>query len=172
MNNSTKRRAANGFTLLEILVVMVIIGILSTIGLRSFSSSQVKARDSRRKSDLHNIRSALEVYYNDKGQYPAASNGDILGCGTDAQEACTWGEIWQEEFNTAGVQDTIYMVELPDDPSGATEYYYHSEAPHKSYRLYAHLENEQDMDINDQDSGYQCGAEECNMVVVSTNEAI
>lgn len=166
------RRASHGFTLLEILVVIVIIGILSTIGLRTFASSQLKGRDSRRKSDLHNISSALEAYYNDKGQYPAAGNGLILGCESNAAEACTWGEIWQEDFNTTGVQNTVYMVELPADPSVGLEYFYVSAVPNKSYRLYARLENVQDGTINAVGSGYQCGTAECNYVVASSNESI
>lgn len=164
------KRYTDGFTLLEILVVMVIIGILATIGLRSFSSSQVKARDARRKSDLHNIASALEVYFNDKRQYPAGSNGNLLGCGVGADQQCSWGDIWQETFSSS--PNTIYMVKLPDDPSGGATYYYVSEAPYKSYRLYAAIENGLDRDINAVGSGYSCGAVECNYVVTSTNESI
>ena len=165
-----RNRLHSGFTLLEILVVMVIIGILATIGLRSFGSSQVKARDAKRKSDMHNIATALEVYHNDKGQYPVGNNGVMMGCGIGAAEACTWGEIWQEDFATAS--DTIYMVKLPADPAGGASYYYVSAVPNKTYRLYATLENGLDGDINAADSGLQCGAVECNYVVTSTNESI
>lgn len=51
-----------GFTLIELLVVMVIIGILTTIGLNTYNASQVRARDTKRKTDLKLIASALERY--------------------------------------------------------------------------------------------------------------
>ncbi|KKR41619.1 MAG: Type II secretory pathway pseudopilin PulG-like protein, partial [Candidatus Woesebacteria bacterium GW2011_GWB1_40_12] len=56
-----------GFTLVELLVVIAILGILATIGLVTFSSSQMRGRDAQRKSDLKQISSALEIYYNDYG---------------------------------------------------------------------------------------------------------
>ena len=48
-----------GFTLIELLVVVAIIGVLATIVLSSFSDTRARARDARRKSDLHQIRNAL-----------------------------------------------------------------------------------------------------------------
>ena len=59
-----------GFTLIELLVVIAILGLLATVGLSSFRTSQLKGRDSKRKSNLSQIQKALEMYYNDYGQYP------------------------------------------------------------------------------------------------------
>jgi len=62
-----------GFTLIELLVVIAVIAILVTIGLTSFSSAQKKARDARRKSDLRDIKNALEEYYSTCGfVYPTS----------------------------------------------------------------------------------------------------
>ena len=55
-----RKDGQKGFTLLELLVVMVILGLLAAIGLSSFISSQKKGRDARRKADLSSIQSALE----------------------------------------------------------------------------------------------------------------
>src|SRR5574341_329497 len=60
----------NGFTLMELLIVMVLLGILVAMGLSSFRGSQTKSRDSRRKAELRQISLALEAYFNDKGRYP------------------------------------------------------------------------------------------------------
>lgn len=60
-----------GFTLLELLVVISIIAILITIGLTSFTTSQKKGRDAKRKSDIKDVQNALEQYYSICGyRYP------------------------------------------------------------------------------------------------------
>ncbi len=60
-----------GFTLLELLVVIGIIGILVGIGTISYQSAQEKSRDSRRRGDLKAISNALEQYYAENtGSYP------------------------------------------------------------------------------------------------------
>jgi prepilin-type N-terminal cleavage/methylation domain-containing protein len=70
-----------GFTLLELLIVISIIGILVAVGLASYSSAQQKARDSRRKSDIKAIQNAVEQYYADySGIYPLVSgNNPVAG---------------------------------------------------------------------------------------------
>lgn len=61
-----------GFTLLELLIVIAIIGILISIGVVSYSSAQKKSRDSRRTADLKAVQNAWEQYYADNnGSYPA-----------------------------------------------------------------------------------------------------
>lgn len=67
-----------GFTLLELLVVIAIIGILSSVVMVSLSNTRAKARDARRISDVNQIKTALELYYNNYGQYP---NPTDSGCG-------------------------------------------------------------------------------------------
>ncbi len=52
-----------GFTLLEVLIVIAIIGILVSIGLASYTTAQKKSRDARRKGDLKAMQSAWEQYY-------------------------------------------------------------------------------------------------------------
>lgn len=60
-----------GFTLLELLVVISIIAMLITIGLSSFSTAQRKGRDAKRKSDIKEIQNSLEQYYSVCGfNYP------------------------------------------------------------------------------------------------------
>jgi len=64
-----------GFTLLELLIVISIIGILVTVAVASYSSSQQKARNSRRMSDMKSIQNAAEQYYADNNSlYPADTN--------------------------------------------------------------------------------------------------
>lgn len=70
---------SQGFTLMELLIVIAVIGILISVATASYSSAQKKARDSRRQSDMKAMQNALEQYYADNSQYPAASTPCNLG---------------------------------------------------------------------------------------------
>jgi len=167
--------APKGFTLIELLVVISIIGVLSVIGLNSFGSARVKSRDSNRKSDLSAISKALELYYNDLGEYPDHDNGSIVGCGDSTTPAtCTWGDTFQNP--TTG---EVYMITLPDDSNSTYDYYYESftvSGINTSYQLYARLENTRDIavgkDVDDAPQVYGtllCGTLGCNYGVSSSN---
>ena len=62
-----------GFTLLELLVVISIIGILSSMAIVSLNGARMKARDALRKADMAQLRTALALYYDDHNQYPDCS---------------------------------------------------------------------------------------------------
>ncbi|MEI8232799.1 MAG: prepilin-type N-terminal cleavage/methylation domain-containing protein [bacterium] len=63
-----------GFTLIELLVVIAIIGILITVGSVSYIRAMELSRDSKRKTDLEQIRQALETYRSEIGTYPASKD--------------------------------------------------------------------------------------------------
>lgn len=67
-----KIRKNKGFTLIELLVVIAIIGILSSVVLASLNTAREKARDVRRIVDVKQIQIALELYFDDNGNYPDA----------------------------------------------------------------------------------------------------
>ena len=60
-----------GFTLIELLVVIAIIGLLSTLAVVALNNARMKSRDAKRVSDIKQIQTALELYYNDANAYPA-----------------------------------------------------------------------------------------------------
>ena len=60
-----------GFTLLELMIVMAIMGVLITIAQPSLKQSLVRAREAVLREDLYQIRDALDQYYADNGKYPA-----------------------------------------------------------------------------------------------------
>jgi len=167
-----------GFTLVELLVVIAIIGILSGVGLATFTSAQKKSRDARRKNDLATITKALEVYNNDHQStfpYPAADTGQIKGCTVDSavEVVCPWGLSFQHADTDPA---TVYLIVLPKDLSTGQNYYYEAAADRKSYQLYARLENTADPAVpKDGDtpqvySGTVCAADTaCNYGISSTN---
>lgn len=159
---------SQGFTILELMVVMAIIGILAALSIVSFQSSQIKARDSERKSNLKQIGLALETYYNDKGQYPTNSvDYKMNACVSEA--TCDWGDQWVDE------NGTVYMVEIPADRTGGLTYFYESDG--RSYQLYARLENDLDNEVptssgDPANYGISCGDYNCNYGVSSTNTTV
>lgn len=60
-----------GFTLLELMIVMAIMGILITIAQPNLKQSIVRAREAVLREDLYQIRDAMDQYYADNGKYPA-----------------------------------------------------------------------------------------------------
>ena len=110
-------RKIKGFSLVELLIVMGILGVLTALIVPNIASGRERARDAVRKSDFASLRGALRLYYNDYQQYPAGS-GDIEGCGVDGDDVCSWAG------GSFEANDIIYMKKLPGNPSGDNEYSY------------------------------------------------
>src|SRR5262245_9036832 len=66
--NASRR---SGFTLLELLVVVAIVGILAAIAVPALKHSPQRAREATLKEDLFSMRSVIDQYHGDKGNYPA-----------------------------------------------------------------------------------------------------
>lgn len=66
-----------GFTLIELMVVITIIGLLATTVLASMQNSRVAARDAQRVQEARQLVTALELYRNQNGRYPC-SGGSLL----------------------------------------------------------------------------------------------
>ena len=70
----------NGFTLLELMTIIVIIGILVTLAIPSYRGAVVKAREAVLKEDLFTVRDVLDQYRGDQGKYPP-SLSDLVKSG-------------------------------------------------------------------------------------------
>jgi general secretion pathway protein G len=114
----------SGFTFIELLVVITIVAILSAVGMVSYQSTNRGSRDAKRKADLENIRSALEICRIEDGRYPASVDfgGDL---------DCNGG--------------TVSMQGVPEDPKNAGSYVYSyvlGASPFTTYTLSATLEKD------------------------------
>ncbi len=78
-----KLRENKGFTLVELLVVIAIIGVLATLILLQLGAARQKARDAKRVADINQVRSAIELFFDDNGRYSAATNlnADLVTAG-------------------------------------------------------------------------------------------
>ncbi|MEQ1528065.1 MAG: prepilin-type N-terminal cleavage/methylation domain-containing protein [Methylococcales bacterium] len=86
------RRLMKGFTLVELLIVVIILAILAAIVVPQFASSTNDAKISAAKSTLANLRAAIDLYYQQHGNYPGALTAVGAGCtGTAGTGAATGG---------------------------------------------------------------------------------
>src|SRR5579862_686586 len=67
-------RNKKGFTIVELLIVIVIIGILATLVIVTFTGVQAKARDSKRQTDVNALASHLAVFFANNGYYPTLND--------------------------------------------------------------------------------------------------
>jgi prepilin-type N-terminal cleavage/methylation domain-containing protein len=68
------KRKQSGFTIVELLIVIVVIGILATLVIVTFTGIQQRARNTKRQTDINAIQSHVEAYYADNGMYPTLAN--------------------------------------------------------------------------------------------------
>jgi type II secretion system protein G len=113
-----------GFTLIELVVVIAIIGVLAGFLVSNFMNAREKARDSQRKSDVKQIQKALEVYRQDNNQFPTT---------LPSPSSC-----WSSLTSCAG---NVYMSKFPKEPvktnssDGSPVSYYYKPGTTGVYRL-------------------------------------
>ena len=127
MKNPRNRRAhgaaSRGFTLLELMVVIVILGILAAIVVPQFMSEPHKARVVQARMQIENLSTALKRYYLDNGQYPTTEQGLQA-----LVEKPTLGRA-PKSYPKEG-----YMPKAPKDPWG-NDYIYISPGMHGPFDL-------------------------------------
>lgn len=124
------------FTLVELLVVIAIIGILASIVTVSLSSSQVRARDTKRISELTQLAKLIKIYIVATGNVPA----DIAGCDTSyggGNPCPTPGSGWNSSAGLSSSLVPAYTPSLPIDPVNNSSYNYAYEPSAYGACLYA-----------------------------------
>jgi len=109
-----------GFTIVELLIVIVVIAILAAITIVSYNGVQSRAKDSSRDSGAKTIRTVLELYKADNGGYPNACGGVNIGCNVT---------------NLASFLVPAYTSSLPNDPDTSTSFLYVLATGNQGYGL-------------------------------------
>ncbi len=68
------KRKESGFTIIELLIVIIVIGILATLVITTFSGIQRNARNRAREADINALHSQIEYYYGQNSKYPTLAN--------------------------------------------------------------------------------------------------
>jgi len=103
------KQTSKGFTIVELLIVIVVIAILATISIIAYNGMQAKARDTSRSNTLTSVKKALEYYYTQNDKYPTVSGCVDAGC------------------NVTNLRPTLvptYISAIDGDPGSSSLIYY------------------------------------------------
>lgn len=161
------RRKIAGFTLTELLVVVSVIFVLSSVLYVNFNDARAQSRDAQRKADLRNIQNALELFKNKYGRYPGGCNppsatlGDNNWSGHSGVYACpSGGPYITEAVDREGVTRSFseFMPVLPKDPKlnvVNSGYVYTVNAEGSVYKIMA-LDTVEAENVNDSNPFARC----------------
>jgi prepilin-type N-terminal cleavage/methylation domain-containing protein len=93
----TTSKNQQGFTIVELLIVIVVIGILAALVITTYSGIQSKGRNSKRVTDIQNIQTNLEAYFQTAGNYPSLTN----------MNTTSWLSTNMKNLDTASLQDPL-----------------------------------------------------------------
>ena len=126
-----KQNTYKGFTIVELLIVIVVIGILAAITIVAYNGIQERARFTTAKSDLASVNKAILMYHAENGKYPGPTSGQA-GC---TNGWCGWGQVTGDAFIDGLSPEYIQTIPQKDQSiaSNSDTYLYTSDTT--SYRL-------------------------------------
>jgi len=148
----------NGFTLIELLIVIVIIGILAALITTNLFGARERAGDNQKKTNLNQLKIALQLYYTNYRSYPP--NGNPLGfsfnaCGEDGISTCSQST----SFTANNVE---YLSKIPRN-GNQYAFKYYSCNNGDDFRLKTELVNASDQDISE--SQLRCPLDSCGLQI-------
>lgn len=125
-SKSNLRKWFHGFTLIELLVSIAILSVLSTVGLVTYSHARSEGQDAKRRQDMIEIKSALDLY---QKSHPGQCMYGVP-CEGGSSESSEWSKLANGGTTGAGLTyDGLvpnYLSSLPKDPAeSSTRYYYY-----------------------------------------------
>jgi prepilin-type N-terminal cleavage/methylation domain-containing protein len=134
------KRKESGFTIVELLIVIVVIGILAALVITTFSGIQQKARNSERQTDINAVHSQVEAYYAQNGKYPSLGDlqsGTFVSGQLKGLDSAALKDPKGTGLNIAGTADSDqYGYDTTPDTCGTAD----GDAECTSYTLTANLE--------------------------------
>lgn len=119
------KKNQDGFTIVELLIVIIVIGILAALVLNTFQGVQARARDTERRTDVNSIATQLEAYYADFGHYPDGSAATTCG---DGSASCALSSLEGRGLDSEALVDPNEgAINVGANPSATTTdhgYYY------------------------------------------------
>ncbi len=119
--NQKKRKQSAGFTLVELLVVIVILMVIGTISMQTFRKEPDKARVQAARTSFSQLETALERYKLDMGRYPAEEEGLAALVSPPEDDDGSWGGPYMRK--TKDIRDpwgNDYVLKVP--ASDGTDY--------------------------------------------------
>ncbi len=119
-----------GFTILELLVVIVFVGILAAVAIYSLNVTRAMSRDSKRVSDISVIRAALSQHWLQKAAYPVSDGVDLGAPGANADVLAGNGFVASDQ-----AVDPLFLQSIPTGPKAGEYYFYKGSASGYSIRF-------------------------------------
>jgi len=163
-----KRGSKRGFTLIELLVVVAIISLLSSIVFASLNSARAKSRDAKRRTELKQIYTAMEFYYDKFGTYVVSGSGWRGG-------GAGWFSFTDNvDYVVAigqGLTNAGFLGGNPHDPSGrdtgvtagATGYMLYPCSSGNGFYVFAGIENPTALETSTYTAGTACVGSSLNV---------
>jgi prepilin-type N-terminal cleavage/methylation domain-containing protein len=133
-----------GFTLIEMLVVVAVIGLLASLILVGLSDFRTRGRDTRRIADIKEVQNGLEVYYMKNGAYPTGTGWSVL-------------EDEEDGLPAVGIN------QIPNDPTAPSRTYYYGSEDGQHYVIGVEIEDPDsntallEKDVDGNKYGVDCG---------------
>jgi len=150
-------RKQKGFTLIEMLIVVAIIGILSALILVGLSQFRMRGRDARRIADVKQVQNASEIYYTRNLAYPTVTGGSA---------SQRWGAL-TTTLTGAG----LGLSQIPQDPLGSSHSYDYKDCnSSQNYVIAVSLEDTGNTVLNSDIDGTSSGT--CDFGGINCNDPI
>jgi general secretion pathway protein G len=111
-----------GYTLLELMIVVAIVGILVTLAIPSFQQSAMKAKEAALKQNLFTMRAVLDQFYADRGDYPESLQALVeekylraIPIDPFTKSDTTWNEIFEDQEEGDDSPSGVYDVKSGSD---------------------------------------------------------